>query len=264
MRIGFRHRRRGLIDRILIPKRAQIARMLAGPAIPPRIWPAHAIGLERMIARREGDPPRRIAAVIRGPEPVVDADSPPPPPRPDPTAMAIDQAQRGARALLVATDAPFLGGSFAELAAIRAALEQSFGAARPVLVAMDFVLHAIQLDRAVDAGADAVLLIARILSPEALITLAAAAQSRGLTPLIELANEDDFAAAAAGSARVLGVSARDLNTGKSDPARGRALLERIDRRFLALDLGGVVSDRADATLDFDFAFDLAAAPTLPD
>ena len=249
MRIGFRHRRRGMIDRILIPKRAQIARMLAGPALPPRIWPAHAIGLERMIERRDGDPPRRIAAVIRGPAPIVDADSPPPLPAPDPTALAIDHAQRGARAILVATDAPFLGGAFAELAAIRVALDEMYGAARPVLVAMDFVIHAIQLDRAVDAGADAVLLIARILAPEALITLASAAQSRGLTPLVEIANEEDFAAAEATSARSLGVSARDLNTGKSDAERGRALIETIDRRFVALDLGGVSSARADGALD---------------
>jgi indole-3-glycerol phosphate synthase len=238
-----------MIDRILIPKRAQVARMLAGPAIPPRAWPAHPIGFERMIERRPGGPPQRLGAVIRGPAPVVDPEAPPPPPAPDPTALAIEHARRGARAILVATDAPFLGGAFAELTAIRAALDEMFGAARPALVAMDFILHAIQLDRAVDAGADAVLLIARLLSPEALITLVAAAQSRGLTPVVEIANDDDFAAAEATSARVLAVSARDLNTGKSDAERGRALIEKIDRRFVAIDLGGVVSDRADAALD---------------
>jgi indole-3-glycerol phosphate synthase len=249
VRIGFRHRRRGNIDRILIPKRAQVARMLAGPAIPPRTWPAHPIGLERMIARREGDPPRKIAAVIRGPAPVVDPEAPPPPPAPDPTALAIDHARGGARALLVATDTPFLGGAFADVTAIRGALDEMFGAARPVLVAMDFILHAIQLDRAVDAGADAVLLIARILTPEALLPLVAAAQSRGLTPVVEIASDEDFAAAEAAGARFLGVSARDLNTGRSDPERGRALIETIDRRFVAIDLGGVDSERADAALD---------------
>lgn len=236
MRIGFRHRRRGMIDRILIPKRAQIARMLAGPAIPPRRWPAHAFGLEAALAGREGDPPRILAAVIRGPAPIVDADSPPPLPAPDPVALAIDHARAGARAILVATDAPFLGGAFADLAAIRAALDESFGAARPVLIAMDFILDAIQLDRAVDAGADAVLLIARIVPAEALILLVAAAASRGLTPLVEIASDEDLAAAHASGARVLGVSARDLNTGKSDAERGRALIEKIDRRFVAIDL----------------------------
>ena len=233
---GFRHRRRGMIDRILIPKRAQIARMLAGPAIPPRAWPAHAVGLEAALARREGDPPKALAAVIRGPAPIVDADSPPPLPAPDPVALALDHARAGARAILVATDAPFLGGSFAELAAIRAALDATFGDARPVLIAMDFILDAIQLDRAVDAGADAALLIARIVDPEALRGLVAAAESRGLTPLVEIASEDDLTAAEAARARVLGVSARDLNTGKHDPERGRALIEKIDRRFVAIDL----------------------------
>ena len=39
----------------------------------------------------------------------------------------------------------------------------SLGAARPFLLCKEFVLHPIQLDRALDAGADAVLLIVRIL-----------------------------------------------------------------------------------------------------
>jgi indole-3-glycerol phosphate synthase len=65
---------------------------------------------------------------------------------------------------------------------------------------------------------------------------------------VEIASEDDFAAAAATAARVLGVSARDLDTGQSDAERGRALIEAIDRRFLAIDLGGVTSARADAVL----------------
>jgi indole-3-glycerol phosphate synthase len=228
-----------MIDRILIPKRAQIARMLAGPAIPPRRWPAHAVGLEATLARREGDPPPILAAVIRGPAPIVDADSPPPLPAPDPVALAIDHARAGARAILVATDAPFLGGAFAELAAIRAALDASFGAARPVLIAMDFILDAIQLDRAVDAGADAALLIARIVDPAALRGLVAAAERRGLAALVEIESDEDLAAAEASGARVLGVSPRDLNTGKSDAERGRALLEKIDHRFTAIDLGGI-------------------------
>jgi indole-3-glycerol phosphate synthase len=248
VRIGFRHRRRGNIDRILLPKRAQVARMLAGPAIPPRIWPAHALGLEAALQRNPGDPPRILAAVIRGPAPIVDADSPPPLPAPDPVALAIDHARRGALAILVATDAPFLGGAFAELAAIRAALDEALGAARPVLIAVDFILDAVQLDRAVDAGADAALLIARIVPAEALIRLVAAARARGLAPLVEIAGDEDLAAAEAAGARVLGVSARDLNTGKSDADRGRSLIEKIDPRFVAIDLGGARSERADAAI----------------
>lgn len=248
MRIGFRHRRRGKIDRILLPKRAQVARMLAGAALPPRRWPAHALGLEGAIVRPEGAPPWILAAVIRGPAPIVDADSPPPLPFPDPTALAIDHARRGARAILVATDGPFLGGAFAELTAIRRALDEAFGPERPLLVAMDFVLHAVQIDRALDAGADAVLLIARLVEPGALLLLVAAARARGLEPLVEIASEEDFAAAKAAGARVLGVSARDLNTDRSDAERGAALLEKIERDLVAVDLGGVRSERADAVM----------------
>lgn len=222
--------------------------MLAGAALPPRRWPAHALGLEGAIGRPPGAPPWILAAVIRGPAPILTADSPPPLPLPDPTALAIDHARRGARAILVATDAPFLGGAFAELTAIRRALDAGFGSARPLLVAMDFVIHAIQIDRALDAGADAVLLIARLVEPEALTLLVAAARARGLEPIVEIASEEDFAAAKEAGARVLGVSARDLNTGRSDGERGAALLERIESEFVAVDLGGVGTSRADAVM----------------
>jgi indole-3-glycerol phosphate synthase len=237
-----------MIDRILLPKRAQVARMLAGAALPPRRWPAHDLGLEAAIGRPEGALPRILAAVIRGPAPILDADSPPPLPFPDPTTLAIDHARRGARAIFVATDAPFLGGAFAELTAIRRALDEAFGSERPLIVAMDFVIHAIQIDRALDAGADAVLLIARLVEPEALALLVTAARGRGLEPIVEVAGEEDLAAAKAAGARVLGVSARDLNTGRSDAERGAALLERIERELVAVDLGGVRTSRADAVM----------------
>ncbi|MFS8069294.1 MAG: hypothetical protein ACMG6S_23275, partial [Byssovorax sp.] len=138
--------------------------------------------------------------------------------------------------------------AFAERAAIRTALDEAFGPARPLLVAMDFVIHAIQIDRALDAGADAVLLIARLVEPEALALLVAAARDRGLEPIVEIASEEDLAAAKAAGARVLGVSARDLNTGRSDAEQGAELLERIDRDLVAIDLGGVGSSRADAVM----------------
>jgi indole-3-glycerol phosphate synthase len=259
VRIGFRHRRRGNIDRLLLPKRAQIARMLAGAALSPREWPPHALGLEAALGRINGAAPRILAPVIRGPAPVIDAASPPPLSFPHPTALAIDHARRGAHAILVATDGPFLGGAFAELAAIRAGLDEALGPARPLLVAMDFVIHPIQLDRVEDAGADAVVLIARLVSPEALIALVAEARSRGIEPLVEIANGEDLAAAEAADARVLGVSARDLNTGRSDAERGKALLEAIDPRLVAIDLGGVGSDRADAVLDVGGVIGLSAA-----
>ena len=237
-----------MIDRILLPKRAQVARMLAGPALPPRAWPPHALDLEAALARRGDEAPRILAPVIRGPAIVVDADSSPPLPFPDPAALAIDHARRGAHAILVATDGPFLGGAFADLAAIRAALDAALGPARPLLIAMDYVIHPIQLDRVAGAGADAVVLIARIVPPEALMALVAEARSRGIEPLVEIAGEEDRAAADAADARVVGVSARDLNTGRSDAERGRALLDGIDRRLTAIDLGGVGSARADAVL----------------
>src|SRR5262249_32275280 len=61
MRIGVRYRRRGMLDRILIPKRAEIARMLAGPPLPPE---RHAGGgVAEALQRPSGAPLRLIAEV---------------------------------------------------------------------------------------------------------------------------------------------------------------------------------------------------------
>src|SRR5262245_21572824 len=182
MRIGLRHRRAGMIDRILLPKRAEIARMLAAPPFPPRRCPR--AGVVEALRRGEGEPLRLIAEVkLRSPSagPLSTALSP--------AERALCYAQSGARMISVLTDAPFFGGSFDHLAACRDALDEALGPARPPLLCKEFILHPIQLDRALDAGADAALLIARIVTPDALATLAQEARARGLEPLVEVATE---------------------------------------------------------------------------
>ncbi len=87
-----------------------------------------------------------------------------------------------------------------------------------------FVISEAQLAEAEMAGAEAVLLIARVLK-EHTAAFAQAARARGLEPLVELHNltEVDFALAA--ETRLLGINARDLSTftlGAPSAARLRA------------------------------------------
>jgi indole-3-glycerol phosphate synthase len=76
----------------------------------------------------------------------------------------------------------------------------------------DFVLSERQLDLAAALGADAVLLIARVLSDEELSSLSRAAKSRGMAVVAEAHDAAEIARAAAISPDVLGVNARDLST----------------------------------------------------
>ena len=121
----------------------------------------------------------------------------------DPGRLAAAYEAAGAAALSVLTDAPFFGGSSADLSTARAAV------ALPVL-RKDFVLEEIQLLEARAMGADAVLLIVRILNDATLRRLLAVAQDLGLAALVEAHDAEDVARAVQAGAHVLGINNRDL------------------------------------------------------
>ena len=127
----------------------------------------------------------------------------------------------------VLCDEVFFGGGFAQLAACRDRLDTELGPARPRLLCKEFVLDPVQLDRAVDAGADAVLLIARIVEPADLAALAGAARARGLVPLVEVATMDELDAATVAGAELVGVNARDLNTLRIDVEQAAHLIAAV-------------------------------------
>jgi indole-3-glycerol phosphate synthase len=240
-----------MLDRILVPKRAEVARMLAGlPALPPRHAPKQ--GLLRALARGDGDPLRVFAEIkLRSPSAGDLSRALTPPER------ALRYAAAGATMISVLTDGPFFGGSFAHLAACRAALDAALGPSRPFLLCKEFVVHPVQLDRAVDAGADAVLLIVRILEHGELPGLVREAEARGLVPLVEVARLEELEPAREAGAKLVGVNARDLNTLKMDAGRAAEMLAHVAPGVVAAHLSGlgtpddvarVAGGRADAAL----------------
>ena len=74
-----------------------------------------------------------------------------------------------------------------------------------------FVISEAQLDEAAAVGAEAVLLIARVLR-EHTAAFADAARARGLEPLVELHDLTEVPFAQAAGARLVGINARDLAT----------------------------------------------------
>lgn len=83
---------------------------------------------------------------------------------------------------------------------------------RPVLM-KDFVVDSRQIDVAYGYGADAVLVIYRLVGREKAMELAEYAQRLGLTPVVEVDNLQDAREAATwGGKIVLGINARDLTT----------------------------------------------------
>lgn len=97
----------------------------------------------------------------------------------DPVAIAKSYSQGGASAISVLTDTKFFQGSWENLANVRAAVDL------PVLC-KDFIIYPYQLYLARSQGADAVLLIAAILSDRDLQYFIKIASVLSMTPLIEV------------------------------------------------------------------------------
>jgi indole-3-glycerol phosphate synthase len=137
---------------------------------------------------------------------------------------AVDQARAyaaaGAAAISVLTDGPGFGGSLADLAAVRAAVELP-------LLRKDFVLDRYQLLEARAHGADAALLIVAALEERALRALLEACGELGLAALVEVHDEAEAAAALRAGARLVGVNNRNLSTFAVDLAVSERLLPSL-------------------------------------
>jgi indole-3-glycerol phosphate synthase len=127
----------------------------------------------------------------------------------DPLQLAGTYAANGAAAISVLTDAPFFQGDLAHLAAIRRHLDTEVGCSMPLL-RKDFVVHPYQVYEARAAGADALLLIAAILSGEQLAELFELTRQLGMAALVEVHAAAELARVLALNPRLIGANNRDL------------------------------------------------------
>ena len=103
----------------------------------------------------------------------------------DPVEIAQAYDRGGASCLSVLTDEKFFQGSFDNLAKVREVTDLP-------LLCKDFILYPYQMYLARSHGADAILLIAAILSDQDLQYFIKISQSLGLTPLIEVHTLDEL------------------------------------------------------------------------
>ena len=162
---------------------------------------------------------------------------------PAPTAKAYEAG--GAVALSVLTDAPYFGGSVADLQAAQAAVDL------PVL-RKDFTIDEIQVYETRAIGADAILLIAAAVPDDALLAdLHSLADELGLAVLVETHDEPEIERALQAGARIVGVNARNLATFAEDLGAAAALS--------ALVPGGVVAVAESAIRSVEDARRVASA-----
>jgi indole-3-glycerol phosphate synthase len=132
----------------------------------------------------------------------------------DAGAQAKRYRKAGASAVSVLTEPTFFHGSIEDLRAAREALADDPD--RPALLRKDFIFDPYQVLEARARGADALLLIAMLLRPDALASLLRLTREAGLEALVEVHDERELAAAVDAGARVLGINNRDLRAFDED------------------------------------------------
>ena len=154
----------------------------------------------------------------------------------DPKAMAL--AYRGAAdAISVLTDAPYFGGSFADLRAVREAYDG------PIL-AKDFVVDPRQVPEARIQGADAVLAMLSVLSDAQAARVMDEARRLGMDVLVEAHDEAEARRAVRLGAAIVGINNRDLRTLSVDLGVTERLAGLIPPDRLVVAESGI-ADRAD-------------------
>lgn len=152
----------------------------------------------------------------------------------DPAGIARLYQQGGAAAISVLTDQKHFQGSLADLGAARAAV------GLPTL-RKDFTIDRYHVEQAAAYGADAILLIAAILSEREMRDLRELAEQYRMAALVEVHDEGELRSALSSGARVVGVNNRNLHTFEVSLDTALRLAEKIPAKVVRVAESGIHS-----------------------
>ncbi|MFT0182871.1 indole-3-glycerol phosphate synthase TrpC [Pseudomonas benzopyrenica] len=157
----------------------------------------------------------------------------------DPLVQAHAYQKGGAAALSVLADSRFFGNGPYVVGWIANAPSVHL----PVMY-KDFIVDEFQVYEARALGADAILIIVRILSPEKFKQIYNLAVELGLDVLVETFDEEDICRALSVSARIIGINNRDLDTFKVNFDRTAELFSLLPSEVVGVAESGIsgVSD----------------------
>lgn len=224
-------RQGNMLDEILANKRVEVgeAKKLrplgileeeAGRMDPPRSL------IERIT--NAGGPAHRVIAEIKRASPskgVLRADL-------DPVDWAGRYVRAGAVGLSILTEEKFFKGTLDDLVRVRQHVDLP-------LLRKDFLIDPYQVVEARASGADAVLLIMRILEDGQFVDLLAKVREAGMEALVEVHNETDLERAIARGTRLLGINNRDLSRFQVDLDVTRRLMPRIPSDVVVVSASGI-------------------------
>jgi indole-3-glycerol phosphate synthase len=152
----------------------------------------------------------------------------------NPVKIAITYQANGASAISVLTDERFFEGKLEYIKKVKESVSL------PVL-RKDFIIDEYQIYETVASGADAVLLIADLLSKSELCGFYDLASSLGLDVLIETHKEEDVEKALATEGSIIGINNRDLHTFRVDLSITQKLLRLIPANRIRVSESGIRS-----------------------
>ena len=126
-------------------------------------------------------------------------------PQTDPTSIGRIYEDAGAAAISLLTDKLFFQGDLNHLPRLKK------NVTLPIL-RKDFIIDEVQVREAFIYGADAILLIARILPQAQLAELISACRELGMNPLTEVHDRKDLEKAIDSRAEIIGINNRDLDS----------------------------------------------------
>lgn len=144
---------------------------------------------------------------------------------------AILYGKSPADAISVVVDNKYFGGKLEFIKQIKEVV------VLPIL-AKDFIIDLYQIYEAKVYGTDAILLMAKIVSPDKLNQLVKLAMTLNIEPVVEVQNEQELENATKTNTQIIAVNARDLNTFEIDVDEACRLLKVIPQKFVTLGFSG--------------------------
>ena len=149
-----------------------------------------------------------------------------------PLEVADLYAKSGADIISVLTDKPYFGGSLELLKEARVRVQQA-------ILRKDFVIDEYQVYETFLSGADALLLIANILSEENLIKFIGLAEALDLDHLLEVHDAEEIEKALRCGAGLIGINNRDLKSLKVDIETTQKLIQYIPNYIPVVSESGI-------------------------
>ena len=159
----------------------------------------------------------------------------------DPVWIATQYQAGGASAVSVLTDESFFQGSLTDLENARAAIQLA-------VLRKDFTIAPANIVQAAAHGADAILLIAAILSERELRDLRETAARYEMDALVEVHNRAELDAAVNAGSQIIGVNNRNLSTFEVTLDTSLRLAEHMPTDVLRVSESGIFNSGDIATL----------------